>query len=70
MYLETEDVRDLIEGRLKYRKCPCCDSNGRVWYDGRTGEGVSPYPPAHIPYHALFCERCDNCEGLGYILYR
>ena len=70
MYLETEDVKDLIEGGLKYRKCPCCDGDGRVWFDGRIGEGGLPYPPPGIPDSALDYESCNKCEGLSYILYR
>ena len=67
--LDTEEVKDLIEGRLRYRKCPCCDSNARVWYDGRTGEGALPYEHPSIPKDELAWETCDNCDGLSYILY-
>ena len=37
--LDTEEVRDLITGKLKHRKCPVCDNNGVVYWDGKTGEG-------------------------------
>ena len=70
MYLDITEIKDLIEGRLKYRKCPCCDSNGKVWFDGRTGEDALPYPPPGIPDYALAWEGCDKCSGLSYILYR
>ena len=70
MYLELRDVKDLIEGRLKYSKCPCCDSDGKVWFDLRTGEGGLPYPPPGITEEDLDWETCHNCDGLSYILYR
>lgn len=66
--LDAEEVRDLILGKLKYRKCPCCDNNGTVYWDGKTGEGESSSPsgidPEWISYGG-----CENCKSLGYILY-
>ena len=67
--LDTEQVKDLIEGRLKYRNCPLCDSNGRVWYDGETGEGALPYLHPSISEENAAWGTCDNCDGLSYLLY-
>lgn len=45
------------------------DTNARVWYNGRTGEGALPYAHPNIPKDELAWETCDNCHGLSYILY-
>ena len=66
--LDTEEVRDLILGELKYRKCPNCDNNGLEYWDNETGLGVSS-SPVGIPKENIECGACDNCNGLGYILY-
>lgn len=67
--LDKEEVKDLIEGRLKYRKSPSCDSNGKVWYDGSTGEGALPYAHSGIDSKWLTWEACDTCDGLSYLLF-
>ena len=37
LVLDMEEVRDLILGKLKYRKCPECDNNGlQYWYNDPT----------------------------------
>ena len=66
--LDTEDVRNLILGKLKHRKCPCCDNNGRVYYDGESGMGISASPSGINPDN-LAIESCENCSGLAFILY-
>jgi len=66
--LDLEETRDLILGKLKYRKCPYCDNTGREYWDGDTGLGVSPSPIGIDP-DKLAQGPCDNCEGLGFILY-
>ena len=66
--LYTEEVRDLILGKLKYRKCPCCDNNGLGYRDGETGVGASP-SPSGISFECLSWGLCENCNGLGFILY-
>ena len=70
MYLDITEIKDLIEGRIKYRKCPCCDTNGTVWFDSTKTSGVLPYPHTGIPEEDLGWETCHNCDGLSYILYR
>lgn len=66
--LDVEEVRDLIKGKLKHRKCPSCDNNGVVYYDGGTGMGVNS-SPASIDPERLATESCEDCNGLAYILY-
>ena len=66
--LDAEEVRDLILGKLKYRKCPCCDNNGVEYWDGETGMGASPSPSGINP-EWLAWGSCENCNGLGFILY-
>ena len=70
MYLGITEIKDLIEGRIKYRKCPCCDTDGIVWFDSTRTSGVLPYPPPDITEEDLGWETCHNCNGLSYILYR
>ena len=67
MYLYITEIKDLIEGRIKYRKCPCCDTDGIVWFDSTKPYGALPYPD--IPEEDLGWESCHNCDGLSYILY-
>ena len=66
--LDIEEIRDLITGKLKHRKCPTCDNNGTVYWDGKTGEGANSSPSGIDPQWLSF-EGCENCKGLGYILY-
>jgi len=66
--IDRDELKDLIEGKLKYRKCPCCDANGLQYYDGSTGLGVSASPSGIDP-EWLTSEGCDNCGGLAYLLY-
>lgn len=66
--LDTDEVRDLITGKLKHRKCPVCDNNGVVYWDGKTGEGENS-SPSGIDADWLSYGACENCNGLGYILY-
>lgn len=69
MYLSTTEIKDLIEGRIKYRECPCCDADGIVWFDSTKTSGVLPYPHPDILEEDLRWELCHNCDGLSYILY-
>jgi len=66
--LGLEETRDLILGKLKYRKCPCCDNQGIEYWDGNTGLGASS-SPSNIPPEYLSWGSCENCNGLGFILY-
>ena len=61
-----EALLNIILGKVHYRKCPCCDSDGRQYWDGN-GMGVGPCPRPE--WGEDYGEGlCDNCGGLGYIL--
>lgn len=66
--LSREQMLDHVFGRVKVRKCPACDNDGRVYFDGGTGLGVGPYPPPGIPAEDVGVEPCDECNGLGYLI--
>ena len=65
----NEELRDIILGRVTYRKCPACDANGQQYWDGESGMGVGPFPPAGINPDDIASGDCqDGCNGLGYIV--
>lgn len=66
--IEIDELKDLILGKIHWRKCPMCDADGRQYWDGETGMGVSASPSGINP-EWLEWDNCDNCHGLGYILY-
>lgn len=66
--IDIEELKDLIKGKIQWRKCPECDNNGLQYFDGATGMGVSASPSGIDP-EELAWENCDNCHGLAYILY-
>lgn len=67
MMYDQEVVKGIILGTIKYRKCPSCDNNGRIYWDGQTGMGESS-SPSNIDPEWLDYGTCPYCEGLGYIL--
>lgn len=64
IYVTSEELRDIILGKITYRKCPCCDSNGTEYWD-IDGEVVLPY--AHPDWEDYNQGECENCDGVGYI---
>lgn len=66
MELDRNEVRALAFGKFLATKCPCCDNEGRVWFDGKTGLGAAPYPPGGVATEDIAWEPCDVCEGVGY----
>lgn len=62
---DKEDLLDIILGKVQYRKCPCCDSNGLQFWD-EDGMGLGPYPRQEWG-EDYGQGPCDNCDGLGYI---
>lgn len=65
MDVETKWLRDVILGKITFRKCPCCDNNGREYWD-ENGDGVSPFPRPE--WNGNFDSgECENCGGLGFI---
>lgn len=70
MYIELtiNEMRDIIFGRVQYRKCPACDNNGEIHYDGATGDGANPFPIPNCEYPET--ETCSECDGLAYVPFR
>lgn len=60
-------MRDIALGKRIFIKCPCCDNNGVIYYNGITGDGASPFSRSELGEDETTCE-CNNCDGLGYIL--
>lgn len=68
MVLDRDELRAIALGKFKASKCPCCDNEGRVWYDGETGLGAGPNVPIGISEENIASEPCDNCEGVGFTI--
>lgn len=69
IHLQNEELRDIILGRVTYRKCPACDTNGQQYWNAENGLGVGPFPPAGINPDDIASGDCqDGCNGLGYIV--
>lgn len=65
MEIEIQKFRDIIIGKQIYRKCLCCDNNGRVYWD-ETGISVLPY--THPEWGDNYDSGpCDTCEGIGFV---
>ncbi len=64
--ITTEKLRRIALGKIVFKKCPCCDNNGRQYWE-ETGTSVLPYPHPNWgdDYES---GPCDNCEGVGYIM--
>lgn len=64
--LSKEELRDVIFGRIQYRKCPACDNDGVEWYNGKTGDAARPFPD---PSWGKWTEsqECPECDGLGFV---
>ena len=67
MRFTIEEVREIIQGKVNFRKCPCCDNNGQEWWDGATGTGVGPSAPANCAEDDICHDDCQACHGLAYI---
>lgn len=68
IWYTRQEMRDLILGNIKARKCPCCDNEALEYWDGDTGLGAGPAPPPGIPAEQVASGECSNCEGLGFLL--
>lgn len=62
--LSKEEYRNIILGKITFRKCPACDNNGREYWDE---EGVSVLPYPHPDWENYSEGDCENCNGLAYI---
>jgi len=59
---EIDWLRAVIDGTIRFRKCPTCDNKGREYqaYD-ENGEPCSNYD--ETAWHDI----CENCGGVAYI---
>jgi len=69
--LSSEEYRDIIEGKIHFRKCPSCSGFGFDYYNTTTGEIVDRHNDSllqelHSDF-SLSTDSCDVCRGLGYI---
>lgn len=67
--LDMDDLKELVQGRLHWKKCPMCDLNGIQYWDGETGEGLNNSPSGISP-EWLASGNCEDCHGLGFYFYR
>jgi len=67
--IDLDDLKLLCKGQIQWRKCLCCDTDGQQYWDNSTGEGLS-HTPSGIAPENLDRGPCENCLGLGFILYR
>ena len=66
--LDFDDLYKLVRGNVAIKKCPCCDVDGLQYWDGATGLGVKDNPSGIDP-EFLDQGPCDNCAGLGFLLF-
>ncbi len=65
---DNEELKLLLFGKFSVRKCPECDNNGAVWYDGETGIVFSGnVAPKNIDPVNIAWDSCEECGGLGYL---
>lgn len=70
LLVETQWLRDVIKGKVEFRKCPDCMGRGYIWCEDGT-----IYPDQSKPDEELqelcgefgWTDECDCCNGLGYI---
>lgn len=60
----TDIVRGLILGTVKHRKCPQCESTGFQNWDIHGNDIKSGKSSESDRCNG----KCDNCDGLGFIL--
>ena len=68
--LSIEEMRDIIEGRTTYRKCPSCGGSGEWLYVDGYDLPVSPvvYGQAGGKDNVdNSTQACEDCGCLGYI---
>lgn len=65
MEISIEELRNIILGKIQYKKCPCCDNNGFEYWDE---EGISVLPSPLPEWGENYGKGiCENCNGLGFI---
>jgi hypothetical protein len=63
--VEIDWLRDMIRGKIIFRKCPDCDKDGLVFFD-ENGQNASPNPRPEWGEN-YDSSQCETCEGLGYL---
>ena len=64
-YFDVEKawLRDVILGKIKFKKCMKCDADGKEWW---SEEGVLLHPSQANPEKDN-SGPCEVCDGLGYV---
>ena len=64
IYVEVEWLRDVILGKIAFKKCPQCDMNGTEYW---TRDGISIHPTQVKDILEVERGSCQNCDGLGFV---
>lgn len=62
--LTTEELRNLIQGKFRFRPCLDCGAKGSVLVDGDEGVVVQAVHPEKGA-ESYYTDVCDECKGLG-----
>lgn len=55
-------LRDVITGKIRFRKCPLCDPNGvEIQAYDENGEPCTSDHPEATRY------KCENCDEVGFL---
>ena len=60
--VSNDYLREVIKGKVTFRKCPCCDNDGIEiqCYDDNGEPCTSDHPEARR-------EVCENCYGVAFM---
>ena len=64
--IDSDDLRAIITGKVKYRKCPYCNDMGEIYVneDGEVWMNRFIKPESELEWVIM---DCDDCDGLGYV---
>jgi hypothetical protein len=63
--VDIDFLRAIILGKVQFRKCPCCDMEGLIYFNDDDSPALaSPKAEWGDEYHS---EDCENCDGLAFI---
>lgn len=70
--VETDWLRDVILGKIEWRKCPDCAGKGVEFFNGESGAVWSDMRDSQqVVEEALgedfAMDTCESCKGLGFI---
>ena len=61
----SEGLREIILGKVEFKKCLCCDNNGKQYSND---DGCPPLPYPHPDWgDDVEGIECENCEGVGFV---